>query len=198
MRHHLGMRSSILLGILISLFLIGCNKPGVTVTGANGEKVTTDANGHVEVTDKDGKKVTYDADKNGNIDVKGDNGASMHVDKGGMTVTDEKGNTSSVGAGEVTEATMSFPIYPGSTPIEHGDSTINADGQTTYLSNRETADSPEKVIEFYKDKVKEAQTTTSGKLSMIQGKTEDGRTVAITAYDQDGKIKISVSVVKKN
>lgn len=174
------MRTYILLGILISLFLVGCNKPGVTVTGANGEKVTTDGSGHVEVTDKDGKKVTMDANQSG------------------VTVTDEKGNTSSLGAGELTEATMNFPIYPGSTALANGDSTISADGQTIYLSNRETTDAPEKVIEFYKDKVKEPQTTVSGKLSMIQGKTDDGRTIAITAYDQNGKIKISLSITKKN
>jgi hypothetical protein len=59
---------------------------------------------------------------------------------------------------------------------------------------RTTTDSITKVVDFYKDKVSEAATTTSDQFGMVSGKLEDGRKVSISATPHEGRVEVSIVV----
>ncbi len=115
-----------------------------------------------------------------------------------MTMKNEKGEVSSMGVSDVSEIELGLPFYPGSSSIKGRDMKINADGKQTYLSARTTSDSPEKVVEFYKSKVKDPQTTSAAKFGSVIGKLEDGRDVNLMAMlKDDGTTEVQVSVSGK-
>ncbi len=158
--------------------------------------MTTDTAGNMQVSDSKGNITNIKSDKGG-FDAKSSDGTEVHLDNGSMTSKDAKGNSTSVGASEVTESELGLPFYPGSNPFGHSDIKINSPGAEMYTSVRSTADAPEKVVGFYKDKVTKPQTMSSEKSAMVTGKLPNGHTAIISASVTDGKTQISVSVSSK-
>lgn len=73
---------------------------------------------------------------------------------------------------------------------------IKSGDKESFVSVRSTSDSGDKVVAFYKEKVKEPATSSAGDMSAVGGKLDDGRTVAIMAIKKDGKVEVQVSVSK--
>jgi hypothetical protein len=107
-------------------------------------------------------------------------------DKGTFTSKDDKGNEFTAG-GQVTEADIGVPFYPGSKEKPNSSFTATENGRKSVLCVRTTPDDPEKVIAFYKDKLKDATTGTSSvgemKTSSLTGKLNGGD-FTITAVKQ--------------
>lgn len=187
------MRNSLFAAALITVFVLaGCHHDDVVVTGANGEKVTSDSTGHMTIDDGKGNKVDVNAGKDG-WSSKSSDGSSATVGKDGMTVTDAKGQTTTVGTTQVSEADLGLPFYPGSEATTGRDTKIDAKGKISVICYRTTSDDPSKVGEFYKGKIKDVSSTSSGEMAMISGKLADGRRVAVMAMKKDGKTEIQAS-----
>jgi hypothetical protein len=125
-------------------------------------------------------------------------GEELQVSKDGMTMKNEKGEVSSLGVSDVSESELGLPFYPGSTSIEGRDMKVNADGKQIFVSARMSSDTPTKVVEFYKDKVKDSQATTAEKFGSVAGKLEDGRIVNVMAMVKDsGGTEVQVSVTRE-
>ena len=190
--------SKILIAALVVVFAVGCGSKGTTVVSSDGGKVASDGSGNMTITDKEGNKVDYSADKDGSWSAKTSKGEEIQANKDGMTMTNEKGEVSSMSTSAVTEAELGLPFYPGSAPLKDRDMKINADGKQTYLSARSTSDSPEKVVEFFKSKVKTASSTSAEKFGSVIGKLEDGRDVNLMAMvKDDGTTEVQISVSGK-
>lgn len=184
----------------LSLFVLaGCGSKDVTVVTGDGGKVTTDGAGNMTVTDKDGNKVNVQTSRDGSWSAKSSKGEEFKSTKDGISVTNEKGETATMGLSSVSEQDLSLPFYPGSSAVENRDMRVQADGGKTFLSVRTTRDAPSKVLDFYKGKVKDAALTSTDKFGSINGKLEDGRNVMVMALTQDSgvtEIQISVSTAK--
>ncbi len=167
--------------------LAGCSKRGTTVVDANGNKmVASDDGSKVTYTGPDGKEASVETDKSGNVTVKSDQGTSRM----------------SSDPSSVTEADLGLPFYPGSTPRANTAASIDTPEMKSRTSLRETSDSWEKVVEFYKPKLTDANvvTNSSGQSggAIMSGKI-DGKDVMITASinGETKKTDISVAVVEK-
>lgn len=189
------MKRFLLIAALGSLALTGCSKPQATVYSGDGGKVTTDGQGNMSVTDDKGNKVDMKVGEEG-WSAKTNDGAEVKVDKSGMTGKNEKGETYSMGTSAVTESELGLPFYPGSVQVEGRDMKIKSGDKESFVSVRSTSDSGDKVVAFYKEKVKEPATSSAGDMSAVGGKLDDGRTVAIMAIKKDGKVEVQVSVSK--
>lgn len=177
--------------------LIGCGSKQTTVmTGPDGEKVTSDTQGNMTFTDDKGNRVDVKAGQE-SWTAESSDGAKTTVTKEGMTSTNEKGETFSMGVGTVSESELGLPFYPGSTAIEHRDMKADADGQHTVLSVRATEDAPSKVVEFYKSKVKGATVTTTDQIATMGGKLPDGGDLTLSAIINGKQTEISVGVTRK-
>lgn len=159
-----------------ALLLGGCGKPGVTVTDANGNKVTMqqDTSGGMTVTDDKGNKI------------------QVNTNGGGMTTTDANGNKSSWGVGDVSEKDLGVPFYPSSQPQEHGDLKADTPEQTSFTSMRTTSDPAQKVVDFYKDELTKAGytvegTMVSGEVGSVSGKKGDADVVSVTFTHDSSK-----------
>jgi len=169
-----------LIGFALLAVLVagGCNKPSVSIDDGKGNTVTTSGDGKVSVKSADGSSVT--------------------TENGKTTVKDAKGGTTAeVGKG-LTEADLGVPFYPGSTETP---STGKIDTPDTKQRScvRTSSDTPEKVIEFYKPKVKEPSSMSMSKdgndAQMLTGKLEDGSSVIINASRDKDKTETDISVV---
>jgi hypothetical protein len=168
------MRNSLFAAALIAVFaLAGCHHDQVVATGPDGARVTNDGDGHV----------TYSDDKGNKVD----------VNKGGWTSKSADGSTASLGTAQITESELGLPFYPGSESTTGRDTKIEAKGKVSVICYRTTGDDPSKVGEFYKDKIKDATSTSSGEMAMVSGKLADGRRVAVMAMKKDGKTEIQAS-----
>lgn len=175
--------------LVLSAFvsMSGCSSPSATVTDGAGNKVTTSADGtKVSVTDASGKTSTMEADKDGK----------------GMTIKADDG-TSTVEAGKgVSEADLGIAFYPGSAEKEGGSFKADTPDEKDVVSSRTTTDEPAKVIEFYKPKVKEASTMSTGAdgtdSQMLTGKLESGDLVTVVVMREKGKTETSISVSTKH
>lgn len=187
------MKQIPLLVCFVLLGVSGCGKPQATVYSADGGKVTTDGQGNVSVVDEKGTKVDMKSGEEG-WSAKSSDGSQISVDKGGMRGTNERGETFEMGAGEVSETELSVPFYPGSKAVSGRDMKADTNGKKTFVSVRTTSDTSDKVINFYRDKVKEATTTQAGDMSAIGGKLADGRQVSVMAIKKGGVVEIQVAV----
>lgn len=179
---------------LVCAFLaIGCGSPKITTTGSDGEKVTTDMKGNVSVTDKTGKTTDFKTNSEG-WEAKSTDGTEVKVGKEGVTGKTAEGGTFSMGASDVSEQELGLPFYPGSARIDGRDMKVDNKGEKTFSSVRSTSDTIVKVVEFYKDKVTEAATTTSDQFGMVSGKLEDGRKASISAIPHEGKVEVTITV----
>ena len=186
------------LSLVLAAILVGCSakdKVDVTMTGDNGEKVTIKSSG-----------------EKGTMTAEGSNGEKMSIDsKNGemsMSGTDKNGEKTSMTMGgntPITEAEIEVPFYPGSTEKQSDQMKIETDKEKSFVSSRTTSDDPQKVVDFYKDKVKNVTSSVinSGDttMGMCGGNLPSGTKFSLMADRKKDsnvtEIKISVESKKK-
>jgi len=186
----------ILAGTVAALTVAGCGEKQTVYTSPDGGKVSQDSQGNVTVEDGKGNKVDYKTNKDGSYSMKSDTGAEFKGDASGFTGKDDKGNEMSMGTSTVTEAQLGVPFYPGSDAVSGKDMQVVADGKQSYVSFRSTSDSPEKVAEFYKGKVKGPTVTSSASNSAVTGKLDSGADFMMFARVDGGKTEIQIATSK--
>lgn len=173
--------------VAAAIGLAGCHHSETVYSGPGGTAKVDQSNGSttIETTNDKGDKVTET------------------IDPGKVTAIDNKGYSHVQGADVVSEADLGLPFYPGSTANDMGSSKTQTDKGTFIQSIRTTADDPDKVGDFYKDKVEKPEkndaTTPSAKVLGLKGKRKDGADVVITAIAERGKsttVTVSVSKIK--
>jgi hypothetical protein len=149
-----------------------------------GEVVTMNAEdiqeGKLTVTTKDGTS---------SVDFSGGE------DGGSLTVTNEKGETSTLSAGAPTGFPSWVPTYPSGAP--QGMFQVNSPQERGAMFTVQTSDPADKVLEFYKGKLEETGLSvqsssyeTNGKLAggTVTGTSSDGkRTVNVVVTSQEGQ-----------
>lgn len=137
----------------------------------------------------DGGQVTIESDK----------------DSGTVTMSGKDGETSFSAGNDVTEAELGLPFYPGSKAKPGSDFRAEADGEKSVLSVRTTSDDPERVAEFYQNKVKGLSLSSYGegkdKIYMLDGRTMEGMRLSIQLVKNkpgdDWLINVATSVKAK-
>jgi len=195
---------------ILCLLAVGCgSKSDVTIDDGKGNKVEVSKDGDsMKVTSDNGSKVDIQNDgKKINVtDEKGQK-SSLEVSGDGKTGTIKAndGKSSSEFGVPVTEADLGAPIYPGSTEEVAGQMKAKTEEETACISTRSTPDVPDKVGEFYKAKLVDANVSQLSnelqKQSIISGKTADGRLIMVQASrgakDSLTKITMSSTLKKK-
>lgn len=145
----------------------------------------------------------YDSNSSGTMTFKDDKGNEVKVDteKGTYEATDENGKTTKVETQGGSEAELGLPFYPGSAETTWASSDVSAEARVV-MSMRTTSDNPQKVLEFYKPKLKSPSQVVSSANNTenitLTGKLENGAEVAITATMPKGeKTSITVGVTTK-
>ncbi len=143
------------------------------------------------------------ASTGGTVTFHDDKGNEVKVDteKGSYEATDENGKTTKVETQGGSEAELGLPFYPGSAETTWASSDVSAESHVV-MSMRTTSDAPQKVLEFYKPKLKnpsQVVSNASGTQNItLTGKLENGAEVAITATMPKGeKTSITVGVTTK-
>jgi hypothetical protein len=167
--------------------MVTMNNPDIQVLDTN------DSTGTITIRDRRTGKVThmkFDDVKNGgkfSITADDDNGGKANVQFGG----------------EGAKPPDWVPQYPGSAPKSTfsvtGSSSDGNGGNFTFT----TSDSPEKVLEFYQNKIKEAgmnvkSTTTTPSGSLVSGADESGdRTLLAAVSGSSGETTVNVTYGSK-
>lgn len=158
---------------VLAIAAVGCGKKDVYVD-ANGNTVSVEhGTKDVKIQTKDG---SYEATNDGKS----------------VTMKTDSGTVSMNSGVKVSEADLGAPFYPGSE--DNGQSqNMEVNGKKTFVSLRTTADSPEKVIEFYKGKLTgiESSSNVQG-FSMITAKVGDRR-IMVQASNDGGKTTINAT-----
>ncbi|HRK21577.1 MAG TPA: hypothetical protein PLX06_07205 [Fimbriimonadaceae bacterium] len=168
-------------------FVFGCGKKDeMTVVTPDGKATVS--------SDSEGKTVV-ETDK-GKLEVDGD-GKNFS-----MTTTDSDGKQTTVSGGaDFDMAEMGMPLYPGSKLKDEAQAKSSVSGPmgTMMTVVSYTSDSPEKVIDFYKDKLKEAKPFSGPEAGLVTGKSEDGHdvSVAVTTLSETKETMVTLSVTKK-
>jgi hypothetical protein len=124
-------------------------------------------------------------------------GTKAKVDLSGgsakITTTDASGKTSQIemGAAKVGEAELGVPIYPGSSPAEGGSSKVSTPDGSMYTVMLHSADSPDKVAAFYRDRLK---AMSAGKQMMDMSGGDGGAHLMLA--DDKAKTSVQVNVMK--
>lgn len=102
----------------------------------------------------------------------------------------------------ITEKAIGLPFYPKSTEWGTGSTKAQEGDSATTSSSRETGDAPDKVVAFYKKKVKNAKVTASNFGDIVRtnitGQTKDGGDAEILVMKMpQQKTQVFVSVTRK-
>lgn len=172
------MRKLVLIGIaclVAALLVLGCGKSERTIFVPGGKaKVTTEKSGGTE------KKT---------IEIKGKEGtATIEVD------TKKK----------ITEAELGIPVYPGSEVVSSGKYETQTKTEAGSVEHHilSTTDDLDKVVAFYKSKLKGVKNTFSmdqgkQKFTMFElGDDKEGLSVQIISDIKDGKTKTMINVTR--
>jgi len=110
-----------------------------------------------------------------------------------ITTTDASGTTSQIemGAAKVGEAELGVPFYPGASPAEGGSSKVSTPDGSMYSVLLQSADSPDKVAAFYRERLK---AMSAGK-QMMDMSGGDGSANLMLADDKE-KTSVQVNVMK--
>jgi hypothetical protein len=156
-----------ILGVAVAAALVACNKAPEKAA----EKMIEAA------IQKDGSKAKVDL-----------SGGSAKI-----TTTDASGKTSQIemGAAKVSEADLGVPFYPGASPAEGSSSKVSTPDGSMYSVLLQSADSPDKVAAFYRDKLK---AMSAGK-QMMDMSGGDGSANLMLADDK-AKTSVQVNVMK--
>ncbi len=187
------INARLLLGAMLfaSLFAIGCEKGDkfdVSLSGSNGEKLKIKSdgeNGGLSATGSIGE----------HLDLKADNGEMT------LKATDSNGEKVDATLGKsvvITEGDLGVPFYPGSSEQGSNQMRAETDKEKSFISCRVTNDEPSKVVEFYKDKIKDYSTSESStrdkKTGTCQGKLESGAKFNLTAERKEGSEKTEIKI----
>lgn len=152
---------------------------------------------------KTGKEMTLNFEdvKNGKFSMEGSDGSKVNFGDGGMQVTDEKGQTTTIAAGVGTSNLPDWlPAYPGATAISSFSASGASGGAVTMF---ETSDSADQALEFYDGKLEDAgfaveknaykvnDQTAGGTLTAKEGGDKGEVTVLVGA--QGGKTSITIT-----
>lgn len=124
-------------------------------------------------------------------------GTKARVDLSGgsakITTTDAAGKTSQIemGAAKVGEAELGVPFYPGASATEGGSSKVSTPDGSMYSVFLQSADSPDKVAAFYRDRLK---AMSAGKQMMDMSVGDGGANLMLA--DEKAKTSIQVNVMK--
>jgi hypothetical protein len=124
-------------------------------------------------------------------------GSKAKVDLSGgsakITTTDASGKTSQIemGAAKVGEAELGVPFYPGASTAEGSSSKVSTPDGSMYSVFLQSADSPDKVAAFYRDRLK---AMSAGK-QMMDMSGGDGSANLMLADDK-AKTSVQVNVMK--
>ena len=165
---------------LLAAFLAGCGGPTQTVTDSEGNKATIS---------QDGAKMTFEGKDGEKVDV---------VSKDGKTTWKSNEGATMESGGTMTEAELGLPLYPGGKTQEGSSTKVDTPQGSVRTVILTTSDAPDKVVEFYKPKIKEPNTytgTNDGNINtMLNGKLESGETVLISATREKGSSETTVSI----
>lgn len=106
--------------------------------------------------------------------------------------------------GELTEATLGLPFYPGSKATETGNVNVDSPEGKMASCTRRTLDVPEKVKQFYSSRLKALATSNNSNegstMILMGGKTDAGRevTINIMRAKDEKSTTISVSTIDKS
>lgn len=167
-------KKTIALALLaLTVVLAGCHKD--VYVDAQGNRVEVDKQGgNVTVTTKDG---TYTSTNDGkSIQARTADGKTMTMDV----------------EASVSEADLGMPFYPGSAESGKG-SKMEVNGKKSISSIRTTSDSPEKVIEFYKSRLANVQSTYAGGTMATLAAKDGDRLLTIQASSENGTTTIYAS-----
>ena len=158
------------------------------------------ANAHGPVRQKTEEQITINApaDKVWDI-IKNFGDMSWHPDIFNTTVNggNVKGATRVLtlkDGGTITEEDLGIVIYPGATQIPHKGSKIEAGGKKIVMGQFETADAPDKVIDFYASKLKvSGSAIKSEAMNLVTGTLPSGAKITVSAKTEDGKTHINLN-----
>jgi len=165
---------------------------------------------------KTGEVMTLDMDdiEKGKISIRDEKtGKEIHItaegeggESGSMTITDESGKkVFQTGEGAAGDLPAWAPLYPGASTEGHF--SMTDDDKRMVTVSLKTGDPVDKVLEFYKSKLKAQGFTTrvttqsgdGGKAGFIIGTDEDGeRSVQVSASEEDGATSIGLSCTMKS
>ncbi len=188
----------------------------VTAFNPDLEVVEVDEDGGtITIRNKEtGEVVTLDLDdvKRGEISFKDETtGKEVRIqtsggdEEGTVTVTDESGTeVMTLGEGASVDLPPWVPVYPGTTAT--GRFASSSGGTTTVSVGLETTDPVEKVVEFYKARLREEGFETSvttfagddGKGGIVTGRDESAdRSIQVMIGAEDGTTSISLTATGK-
>jgi hypothetical protein len=152
------------------------------------------------ITVRDKKKnetatLNFDDIKNGKFKVTTDKGTTTFdgstAGADGVKITDEKGQTATIGGGSPKDLPSWLPIYPGATAQGSMASTTN-EGRTGGFSLN-TKDSIEQVASYYESKLKDAGLTVDKNMLSSNDKTSGG-TISGNSADKKRTAAVILSV----
>jgi len=157
------------------------------------EEVSSDKDAKtITVRDKKSGKVmtlNFEDIKNGKFSMEGEDGSKVNVGEGGVQVTDEKGQTTTIAGGTGTSNLPDWlPVYPGATAQSSFSATGANGGAVTML---ETTDSADQALAFYEGKLKDAGFTVEKNAYQVNSQTAGG---TVTAKDGGDKGEVTVLV----
>ena len=157
------------------------------------EEVSSDKDAKtITVRDKKtGKEMTLNFEdiKNGKFSMEGSDGSKVNVGDGGVQVTDEKGQTTTIAGGTGTSNLPDWlPAYPGATATSSFSSTGANGGAVTMF---ESTDSADQALAFYEGKLKDAGFTVEKNAYQVNNQTAGG---TVTAKNGGDKGEVTVLV----
>jgi hypothetical protein len=90
---------------------------------------------------------------------------------------------------------LDVEVYPGARPVNGSAATVNAGSMHTVTAQFETNDPPERVADFYKSKLPNANVTVGDEKNFSIVSTEKGRFVTVTIDAENGTTKIHIANV---
>lgn len=87
--------------------------------------------------------------------------------------------------------------YPGATPREDGANSMAIGGMEVSNVALETGDSPDQVLEFYKQKYPDAQLVDSGEVKMLHWNDGEKDTITVQIRTEGGQTVVQLSRTKK-
>ena len=170
--------------LLLSIGITGCSRSDNEPTlMTDGVQVNAGKNGAAK------DEVTYTT-KEGKATVSGDNNS--------MKIETDKGSAS-MGAGTVvTEEEFGVAFYPGSQDKPGTSLKSETKDEKDYLVVRTTSDEPQKVVDFYKEKLKDITNVSSGEVQVVKGTAPNGAIITVSVQKKDGTTEINSSSVQKS
>ena len=143
---------------------------------------------------KTGEVATFSAEdiKEGRITFKTDEGSATFdasAEEGGIKVTTDKGETTTLGGTSAQNLPSWLPAYPGGT-VQGGYDTTNAEGHTAAFTVT-TKDPVSQVLDFYEARLKEAGLKVDKSTYSTNNQISGG---AVTATSEDQKRTANVMV----